>query len=47
MIEVKNNLPDNADKCQEIASILATLISWSSAIFGYRIPLENDHAKSA
>jgi len=47
MIEVKNNLLDNAKTCQEMASILATLISRSSATFGYRIPLQNDHAKSA
>jgi len=44
MIEVKNDLLDSAEKCQEMALTLATLISRSAAQFGYRIPLESDHA---
>jgi predicted N-formylglutamate amidohydrolase len=44
MIEVKNDLLGSVEKCQEIALILATLISASAAHFGYTMPLRSDHA---
>ncbi len=47
MIEVKNNLLDTDEKCQQMALTLATMISRSAAHFGYRIPLESDRATNS
>jgi predicted N-formylglutamate amidohydrolase len=44
MIEVKNDLLDSVEKCQEMALTVATMISGSAAHFGYTMPLRNDHA---
>ena len=44
MIEVKNDLLGNVEKCQEMAFTLATLISESATYFGYTLPLRNDYA---
>jgi len=47
MIEVKNDLLDSVEKCQEMALTLATIISRSATYFGYRIPLRSDHATNS
>lgn len=44
MIEVKNDLLDTVEMCQEMTLTLATLISRSAAHFGYTIPLRSDRA---
>ncbi len=47
MIEVRNDLLDSIEKCQEMALTLATLISRAAANLGYTIPLRNDHAANS
>ncbi len=47
MIEVKSDLLDSVDKCQQIALLLATLISRSAEHFGYAIPLETKSAANS
>jgi predicted N-formylglutamate amidohydrolase len=47
MIEVKSDLLSSAEKIQEMALTLATMISESAAHFGYTMSLRNDHATNS